>query len=226
MLYKLQRIFWIITILSVFLILITGLFLRNDKIDYVFHGSILKQPKTIVNFSLQGIDKKIYNNASFYGRWTMLFFGFTNCTSVCPVTMAELAKMYQILKAKNISVLPKIVLVSIDPLRDELSKLSRYVKSFNQDFYGVSGSSQIINDMAQDMGIVYKKINLNEEKNIINYDIQHSGAILLFNPSGKLVALFTLPHHAMQLANDYQWLILNSNSLFGNSFYENSNLSH
>jgi protein SCO1/2 len=57
------------------------------------------------------------------------------------------------------------------------------------------------------MGIAYAKIALPSSAEGENYDMQHSGAIMLFNPQGELAAFFTTPHQATLLAKDYRLLV-------------------
>ncbi|CCD07737.1 SCO family protein [Legionella pneumophila] len=172
-----------------------------------FHGTYLENPRTVNNFSLTGTDQKAFNNSSLQGRWTLVFFGFTNCGYLCPTTMAELGKMYRILEKKGVKNLPQVVMISIDPQRDSLDKLGSYVTSFHKSFYGARGEEDSIKSMTHEMGIAYAKINNKESSEPENYDIQHSGAVMLFNPQGELNAFFTTPHHADLLAKDYVLLV-------------------
>jgi protein SCO1/2 len=168
-----------------------------------FHGTLLPEPREVQSFSLTGIDNRLFNNASLVGKWTMMFFGFTSCGSICPITMGELAKMYHSLEQNRMQQLPRIVMVSVDPERDTLFKLSRYVKMFHPHFYGAIGDGVAV--MAQKFGIMYAKVKNSDT----SYDVQHSGVVLLFNPDGKLVAYFTAPLLATQLVKDYMLLVRN-----------------
>ena len=170
-----------------------------------FHGTYLHSPRQISAFELQGIDLQKFNNHSFIGQWTILFFGFTNCSYVCPTIMAELAKMYRILQISNVKLLPRVVMISLDPKRDSLAKLTNYVKTFNPDFYGARGESHLLKKITKEMGVAYAKIVMANNKK--NYDIQHTGALMLVNPHGQLQAFFTPPHQANLLAQDYQLLV-------------------
>lgn len=172
-----------------------------------FHGTYLEHPRPINKFSLDGIDKKTFNNASMHNRWTIVFFGFTSCGYLCPTTMAELGKMYRILEHKKIVNLPQIVMISIDPERDDQVKLAHYVHSFHPQFYGALGDEKTIMAMTREMGVAYTKVYDKKNSDSQNYDVQHSGALMLFNPYGELNAFFTTPHHADLLARDYMLLI-------------------
>lgn len=208
---KINRVRFVIFMALVFAVL-SGFWLSQHmysrkKINISqFHGTYLEHPRPVNKFVLTGIDHKIFDNSSLQGHWTLVFFGFTNCPYLCPTTMAELGKMYRILEDKKIQDLPQVVMISIDPGRDNLEKLGNYVHSFQAAFYGASGSEEALQAMTREMGIAYTKMN-NHEEDAQNYDIQHSGAIILFNPQGELNAFFTTPHHANLLAKDYILLI-------------------
>jgi protein SCO1/2 len=202
-----------VAVLLVFIALITGVYVAQQypskkKIDLSeFNGTLLKKPREINQFSLTGTDNQVFSNESLKGKWTLFFFGFTNCGFVCPTAMAELAKMYRILEESQVSPLPRVVLISIDPERDNQDKLKSYVKAFHKQFYGARGAEEVVREMTKEMGIAYAKIALPGSAEGENYDMQHSGAIMLFNPQGELAAFFTTPHQATLLAKDYSLLV-------------------
>ncbi|HRD69112.1 MAG TPA: SCO family protein [Legionella sp.] len=206
-----------ITLTVVILLAIAGLFTgifvsqhlhANKKLDVTqFHGTYLEHPRTINQFALTGTDGKPFDNASLQGQWTLIFFGFTNCGYLCPTTMAELGKMYRILQEKGVKDLPHVVMISIDPDRDSLEKLGPYVASFHPDFFGARGEEKSVKIMTREMGIAYAKVLNKESDDPKNYDVQHSGAVMLFNPQGELNAFFTTPHHADLLAQDYMLMV-------------------
>lgn len=172
-----------------------------------FSGTLLQSPRSIHSFSLQGIDGKEYNNQGLRGQWTFLFFGFTHCGSVCPTTMAELSKMYRILEGTGVFPKPRIVMISIDPERDTRQRLNQYVKAFHPQFYGARAAYNTIDAMTEELGIAYVKVAKPHQENADDFEIDHTGTLILFNPDGKLAAFFTMPHKASQLAADYQLLV-------------------
>lgn len=166
-------------------------------------GTLLDKPRMVQPFSLMGIDHKPFNNASLHGQWTMVFFGFTQCGYLCPTTLAELGKMYRLLGEKGVKNRPQVLMISVDPARDNVDHLAHYVKAFDPHFYGARGSTASIKAMTQELGIAYLKVARNESHDANDYDIEHTGTVMLFNPQGELIAFFTTPHHAEQLAHDY-----------------------
>lgn len=210
---KSKRMTVTIAILLAIIALSAGLFVSqhiNSKksVDASqLHGTLLDKPRTVQAFSLMGIDDKPFNHDSLRGSWTMVFFGFTHCGSMCPTAMAELGKMYRLLAEKGVKILPQVVMISVDPARDSLEKLGHYVKAFDSHFYGARGSEASIKAMTHEMGIAYIKIAPKGTVDANHYDIEHTGTIMLFNPQGELVAFFTTPHQADLLAQDYTMLI-------------------
>lgn len=210
---KIKGVTLTVTILLALAGLFAGLYVSQHlhfkkKIDVAaFHGTYLENPRTVNQFSLTGTDKKTFDNESLQGQWTLIFMGFTNCGYLCPTTMAELGKMYKILEKKGIKHLPQVVMISIDPQRDNLDKLGQYVTSFHHSFFRATGHEDSIKSMAREMGIAYAKVENKDSTDPENYDVQHSGAVMLFNTRGELNAFFTTPHHADLLAKDYMLLV-------------------
>ncbi|PJD96227.1 MAG: photosynthetic protein synthase I [Legionella sp.] len=210
--FKIKSVSTTIALLLAMASLFTGLFVYQHRytkksIDLTqFHGTYLQNPRAINEFALTGIDNEPFNNQSLKGKWTLVFFGFTNCGYVCPTTLAELAKMYHILENHKIKNLPQVVMITLDPERDSLTRLQQYVTSFNPNFYGARGEEEVIAPMTREMGIAYAKVINKDENDSQNYDMQHSGAVMLFNPQGELNAFFTTPHRADWLAKDYMLL--------------------
>jgi protein SCO1/2 len=209
MLHKSNRIQITVVGLMAIIALVLGIFVsqfvtqpsHTDKSR--FHGTWLDKPRAVSAFNLFGMDHVPFSNASLQHHWTLLFFGFTHCPSMCPTTMAELAKFYQLLESKGIKPLPQVVFISLDPDRDDLDRLTRYVTAFDPRFYGVRGDLDAVKSMAKEMGVAYAKVALSAEQQD-SYTIEHTGTLMLLNPEGQLTAFFTMPHNAELLAEDYQ----------------------
>ena len=208
-----KRIPLTVVVLVAFAALIAGIFVAQHVPEkksarlLEFKGTLLDHPRPVKPFRLTGTNRKPFTNQSIKGHWTMIFYGFTNCGTICPTTMAQLGKMYRILEKNKVDSLPEVVMVSIDPEHDTLSRLTNYVKAFDPHFSGARGNTKAVHKMARGMGIVYMKVLADRGKPTENYTIQHSGAVMLFNPEGELAAFFTPPNTAEEVAHDYQSLV-------------------
>ncbi len=182
-----------------------GINVQAKKVDInqqLTTGTAFYQPRAISQFKL--IDNKglPFTNANLNGHWTFFFFGFINCPHICPMTMAELSKVYKTLKQKNVPE-PQFVLVTIDPARDSVQRLNTYVTAFNKHFIGATGDQKELDKLTKNMNVLYMKVKPKESAAAANYDIDHSGTIMLINPQGKLAGIFSMPHEGAKIATDF-----------------------
>lgn len=207
-----QRIYLTVGLLLGFVAVILGIFVAQHQqskktIDVSqFSGTLLKTPRDITPFQLTGTEMESFTNDALKGQWTFMFFGFTNCPKLCPTTMAEMAKMYRLLEKDQVKTMPKVLMISIDPDRDTLAKMKSYVTAFDKHFIGAIGSEKKVDALTKQMGIVHMKVE-GQSGDLDDYDIQHSGTVMLFNPQGKITAFFSYPHDAKAVAHDYELLV-------------------
>ncbi len=135
----------------------------------------------------------------FEGRWDLVFFGFTHCPDICPLTLQVLADARRQMREAGIEDLPRIVLVSVDPERDTPESLASYISHFGDDTLGVTGDLAQIRILTGALGIFFDKQMADESG---NYGVDHSAVVLLMNPAGRLRALFSAPHTAENFVND------------------------
>jgi protein SCO1/2 len=178
---------------------------QNIKID----GEYLQKSAPINDFDLMNSQGQFFTKKSLKGQWTMMVFGFINCEYVCPTTLAELNQMYnQLQKTLPINQLPQIVLVTVDPERDTVAKMKKYVNSFNHHFMGVTGELDEIQKLEKQLHITAVKMQ-EEGQPKDQYKVKHSAEILIFNPQGELQAYLSYPHKADQMVKDYQLILEN-----------------
>ena len=153
--------------------------IQDKKEDYV--TSI-----TGSSFSLTDINNNQITEKSFQGPITALFFGFTHCPDVCPMTLNKLSIILERLKKENKSL--KVFFISIDPERDTPEVMRNYLSSFEGKFTGVTGKPEKIFKLSQSWGIVSQKIFSENGE----YTVNHSSPIILLK-GGKYVDRIT--HH-------------------------------
>ncbi len=167
-------------------------------------GTVLPTPRVIHPFQLRDTQNKPFSNANLKGHWTLIFFGFTNCGYVCPTTFSELAKTYKTLQAQlPASLLPQVVMVSVDPDRDTINRLKDYVHAFNPAFIGLRGKIDATKNLADQMSAVFAKVNMPNN----NYTVTHSAEIMLLDPNGNLRAFLSYPHTSDRMTHDYESVV-------------------
>lgn len=168
-------------------------------------GTNIDQPQLIPEFHLINGQGKPFTNHNLKGHFSLLFFGFTHCQSICPLTMAMLTQLYTELKTEKLP-LPQVIFVTLDPKRDTPKVVGSYVKAFNPNFIGLSGPSTGIHQLSKQMGVVYIQAQQSKASEN-NYQIDHSGTLYLINPEGKLAAIFSPPHDEVSIKQDYKNLV-------------------
>lgn len=177
-------------------------------------GFILPEPKPILDFELTQTDGTTLNNTSLHGHFTLMFFGFTHCPQMCPTTLSTLSKVYQAWYEDEHSIVPQMIFVSVDPNRDSLESMQQYVSSFHKDFFGAIGDESHLAPLKESLGILAMKTPMPGHTHEAHqsmeqdYNVDHSGTILVINPEGKLAAILTPPHEDQALAKDIQALLL------------------
>ena len=160
-------------------------------------ATVLPASGELPEFSLIDQDGAAIGREVFEGHWNLVFFGFTHCPDICPLTLQVLADAKKQLAATGFDRLPRIVLVSVDPERDTPEILARYVGYFGDDNLGITGNLEEISKFTKGLGIWFEKSGDGE-----NYSVDHSAAVLLINPDGQFKALFGAPHEADNLVHD------------------------
>lgn len=148
------------------------------------NGTIFTAPRDIKTFDLITAKQEKFTPKDLLNHWTLLFFGFTHCTNVCPATLEMLQHAYQQLHPSYPSL--QVVFVSLDPERDTPAHLAKYLTAFHPDFLGVTGKIQDIRKLQSQLGI----FSVRDESSGNDYQLQHTSSILLINPQGKWTALF------------------------------------
>ncbi len=166
-------------------------------------GTVFPTARALPAFELENHHGEPWTRASLQGDWQLLFFGFTNCPDVCPMTLATLAGAVERLDADGGPV-PEVVFVSVDPGRDDPETLQRYVEHFNDAFMGVTGEREAIDRLTGALGISY---SLGQPDENGDYPVDHSAAILLINPEGDWQALWQPPHGREILAEEFRRIV-------------------
>ena len=162
-------------------------------------GVLWPNPRPIGDFALQDHHGRAFTRARLEGAWTFLFFGYTHCPDVCPTTLATLRRVEHDLAGRT-SVPRRHVLVSVDPARDTIDHLARYVAAFGPQFLGVTGSDGDLTKLARSVGAAYFR---GESEPDGSYLVDHTASIMLVDPHGRLVALFGIPHDAARIATKF-----------------------
>ncbi len=162
-------------------------------------GLLWPDPPKLGTFSLIDARGNAFTEQELRGRWTLVFFGFTNCPDICPTTMATLNDVYRQVQM-NEEVLEKIqvLFVSVDPERDKAETLESYVGYFNSDFIGATANKENLEQFTRQFGIAYMKVKI---PGSADYSMDHTASILLIDPMLRFVGIFSRPHEATDITD-------------------------
>ncbi len=165
--------------LVIFLFIMLPVFLsmqdKKDESIALFKGS---------DFSLKDMNNNTITQESFNGPLTAIFFGFTNCPDVCPMTLNKMDIVLDKLKNKKRNI--KFFFISVDPERDTPKVVKNYLSNFDNNFVGITGEPEKIFLLYQSWGVMSKKIFLENGE----YNIDHSSPVIILK-DGKYVTMIS-----------------------------------
>jgi protein SCO1 len=166
------------------------------------HGTLLDPPLPAAEFALQTAGGAATGPQDFRGRLVVLFFGFTHCPDVCPLTMQRLGAAMQELGDRADQV--QVILVSVDPERDPPDAIDAYAKRFHPGFLGVSGTEEEVRAVASAYGMFFAR---NEVGGAAGYTVDHSASTLVLDRDGQLRMIWPFDTTSEKLASDLRYLI-------------------
>lgn len=162
-------------------------------------GLLWPSPKSLQPFELVDQYQAKFGPERFDGRWTLIFFGYTRCPDVCPLTLAALDQAKSQLESKHgFGDELQVVFVSVDPARDTPEFLGQYVGHFDPEFLGVTGAESALMSLTRQLGIL--SIARPQGDDPKNYLVDHTTAVLVIGPQRQLLGVLSAPHRADVLA--------------------------
>ncbi len=152
--------------------------------------------------TLQLVDQtgSTFTQAALTGHWSLVFFGFTHCPDVCPVTLEMMARAHAELKShKHYGERGQIVFISVDPERDTPAALADYVKYFAPDLIGVTGSEAQLTALTRQLGVLFMRVSQGGD----DYSVDHSAGIFFIDPELRLVSVLTPPYTVASIVQRY-----------------------
>lgn len=160
------------------------------------HATMLDEPRIIAEFRMEDQHGREFTDANLKGKWSVFFTGFTHCPDICPTTLGLLASAQ-----KRAGIGPedlRTVFISVDPERDTPSHLAEYLAHFDPEWTGLSGEKEELDRLMASLQMAYVRVPMGDG----DYTMDHSTALVLIDPEGRMQAYFKAPQDAMELAED------------------------
>ncbi len=146
-------------------------------------------PRPMPDFTLTNHDGAPTRLSDFRGRLVVLFFGYTHCPDVCPLSLSDMRRVKAALgdEAERVA----FVFISVDGARDTPEVLRRYVKVFDADFHGLTGDERTVREVALEYGAKFRA-NKAQSANPDLYTVDHTAYTYLLDAEGRWRAMWGL----------------------------------
>jgi protein SCO1/2 len=164
---------------------------------------VYPEPRPVPEFELVRGDGSAFARDDLKGAWSVMFFGYTHCPDVCPVTLALYKELETLLQREPAATPVKLVFVSVDPARDDAKALAAYAGYFSPSIVAATGPDDQLEPLTRALGVVYAR-NAPDARG--DYTVDHSAGLLLVDPEARLHALIRPPLAAQAIAADIRAL--------------------
>ncbi|MFF6999535.1 SCO family protein [Streptomyces sp. NPDC008313] len=142
-------------------------------------ATVLDKPFEKPDLVLKDTHGKEYDlRAETRGRPTLIYFGYTNCPDVCPLTMNNIAVAKKQLPRAEQDKL-RVVFVTTDPERDTPAALGKWLKGIDPDVIGLSGDFSTIQAAARSLGISIEAPTKDKDGKVVS---THGTQVIAFSP--------------------------------------------
>ena len=163
---------------------------------------LFPQPRELPPFALQQSDGTQLVPGELHGHWTLVFLGFTHCPDVCPTTLAELAQAQKQWEPLPEARRPRVLFVSVDPERDSPDRIGEYAAFFHRDTLAATADIPALEAFARSLSMVFMKVPLSADAPDDEYTIDHSSALALLDPEGRMAGVVQGPLDPGAIAAD------------------------
>lgn len=122
---------------------------------YTLKGNALNTPKPLPDFELMAANGQSFRLSELEGDIALVFFGYTYCPDVCPLTLVDVRSVLDDLRAGRERV--RVIFISTDPERDTPEVLSKYLAAFDPEFIGLTDDFAKVQEVMKPFGAFAEK---------------------------------------------------------------------
>lgn len=168
---------------------------------YEFGGTKLEPPLPLPDFELTATDGEPFHLSDVEGDFALIYFGYTFCPDVCPLTLADVKKALLDLEGRE---QVKVIFISVDPERDTPDVLQRYMNAFDPTFIGLTDDFDKTQEMMKAYGAFAEKEQVSDSA--AGYLLSHTARLYLINPKRELILTYPFGFEPEDLRNDLVYL--------------------
>jgi len=183
---------------------VVGITLAMSR-PYQYKGSLIEPPMPAPDFSLRQGTGETFTLSEQKGSVALLFFGYTACPDVCPLTLAEMKRVKSELGRLADQV--EVVFITVDPERDTPERMSQYVAGFDEKFIGLSGTEEELAPVYKGYGVYRAK---RETGSAAGYLMDHTSVVYLIDPDSNLRLTYAYGTPPEAIAADIRQVLKNA----------------
>ena len=188
------------------LLLVISVLIGGCGEAYKFRGTPYDPVILAPEISGTNLDGTAFRLADVKDKVKVVFFGYTFCPDVCPLTLANMKNVYESLSEAEQAQLA-VVFITIDPERDTPDRLASYVGAFNPTFYGVQLDDTALSQVKQDYGVYAEKRVLEASQSAADYLMDHTAFVYVIDKDNNLREIFSHDAPKADIAADVKHLI-------------------
>ena len=174
---------------------------------YEFKGSPMEPPLAIPDFELTTNTGQPVSLKQIEGDIVLVYFGYTFCPDVCPLTLADVRSALAELRSSERERV-QVLFISADPERDTPETLSRYLGAFDPGFIGMTGELEAIRAVMQPFGAFAEKESVTDSA--AGYLVNHTARLYLLNAEQEVILTYPFGFEAEDLRSDLAHLLAQS----------------
>jgi protein SCO1 len=174
---------------------------RADPSGSAPWGVVLDEPQPAPDFTLIDHDGEPFRRSSLDGRVVAVFFGYTGCPDVCPLTLSFMAQATAELGDQRDGV--AFLFVTVDPERDTPERLASYIERIDAPIVALTGEQAALEQVWRDYDIMVER----HERADGAYLVDHSAQVWLIDRHGMVQGFLPMGAGADDLTNDLRWLL-------------------
>ncbi|MCU7853158.1 MAG: SCO family protein [Candidatus Thiodiazotropha sp. (ex Monitilora ramsayi)] len=130
---------------------------------------------------------RLVSKETMRGKYQIVYFGYTYCPDICPTSLSVMFQALDILGDKSDLFQPYFI--TIDPERDTVKVLKKYVQYYDKRLIGVTGSSEMVDRVADQFKARYEKV-VEDTSDPTMYLMDHTASLYILDPEGRFLTKF------------------------------------
>lgn len=169
---------------------------------YTFQGSLIDPPVPAADFELTDQDGRPFRLSDQQGKVVLIFFGYTHCPDVCPITLSEYKQIKRQLgeRAENV----QFLFITVDPERDTPERLNAYVRNFDPDFIGLTGSQAELEAVWESYYVYQARV---ESGSAAGYLVDHTARVYAIDRQNNWRLTYPFGMEVSKIVKDVSFLL-------------------